>query len=286
MENALAMEAPINLGARLLAEFDALLRISPLGLGLWLLFVLGVAWTLAWAGPALVRMVWRLGKDPRRRLGLVASGLRVLGLLVGLAGVMRPVLVRAPTLGVVALLIMIMLAGLATPTQVRNLASGLTLATRSRLREGDLVTLGQLEGTVREIGLLRVGLRTVDGGVTHVPAADFDRMAVTVGSRRAAMPIEARVLAGPGFDERGLEQLRRALWLSVYRRSDSDLRLTHDPLTGRVEVRMDTWAATSAVEVERHLRVLLLELTRGEIEAGETPIAVPAGEATGEEQST
>lgn len=274
MDKSLEIQAPLSFGARLLAEFDALLDISPLGLGIWLLFVLGVAWALAWAGPALVRMVWRLGKDPRRRLGLLASGLRITGLLIGIAGVLRPVLVRAPTLGVVAVLIMIALAGLATPTQLRNLASGLSLATRSRVREGDLVTLGELEGTVREIGLLRVGLRTIDGGVTYVPAADFDRVAVTVGSRRAAMPIEARAVAGPGFDERALERLRRALWLSVYRRANSDLRLTHDPQTGRVEVRMDTWAATSAAEVERHLRVLLLELTPSAGEAaGE--VAVP-----------
>ena len=109
------------------------------------------------------------------------------------------------------------LAGLVAPTQLRNLASGLSLATRSRLREGDLVTIGALEGTVRDIGLLRVGLRTVDGGLTHVPAADFDRVAVTVGSRRAAVPIEARVVAGTRFDERGLERLRQRLeaWLAA-----------------------------------------------------------------------
>ncbi|PRQ09825.1 mechanosensitive ion channel domain-containing protein [Enhygromyxa salina] len=281
MDKSLALQAPLSLGARLLAEFDALLHISPLGLGIWLAFVLGVAWALAWAGPAIVRMVWRLGRDPRRRLGLLASGLRVLGLLVGVAGVLRPVFSRAPTLGVVAVLIMIVLAGLATPTQVRNLASGLSLATRSRVREGDLVTLGELEGTIREIGLLRVGLRTIDGGITHVPAAEFDRVAVTVGSRRAAMPIEAQVIAGPGFDELGLERLRRALWMSVYRRANSDLRLTHDPQTGLVEVRMDTWAATTAVDVQRHLRVLLFELTRSVTEAGE-PTGDRPGEGSGE----
>ncbi|KIG13830.1 hypothetical protein DB30_07543 [Enhygromyxa salina] len=269
MDKTLAIEPPLSLGARLLAEFDALLHMSSLGLGIWLAFVLGLAWALAWAGPAIVRMIWRLGRDPRHRLGLLASALRIIGLVVGVAGILRPVFSRAPTLGVVAVLLLIALAGLATPTQVRNLASGLSLATRSRVREGDLVTLGELEGTVREIGLLRVGLRTVDGGITHVPAAEFDRIAVTVGSRRAATPIEAQVVAGPGFDELGLERLRRAVWMSVYRRAGSDLRLTHDPRTGRVEVRMDTWAATAVVDVERHLRVLLFELTRDPTQAGD-----------------
>ncbi|PRP90046.1 Mechanosensitive ion channel [Enhygromyxa salina] len=259
-------EQQLSFGARLLAEFDALLRISPLGLVVWLVFVLGAAWVLAWAGPAIVRTTWRLGIDPRRRLGLLSSGLRVAGLLVGVAGVLRPIFVRAPTLGVLAIVLAVMLAGFIAPTQLRNLTSGLSLATRSRLREGDLVTIGELEGTVRDVGLLRIGLRTVDGGVTHVPASDFDRVAVTVGSRRAAVPIEARVVAGPGFDERGLERLRRALWMCVYRRAGSDLRITHDPETRRVGVRMDTWAAMSEVEVERHVRALLIELTQGAAE--------------------
>jgi hypothetical protein len=257
------MDQPSSLGARLLLEFDALLDISPLGLLIWLLFVFAVAWALALAGPAIVRMVWRLGMDPRRRLGLLASAARILGLLVGVSGVLRPVFVRAPTLGVIAVLLFVALSGLIAPTQLRNLASGLALATRSRLREGDLIRIGEVEGTVRDIGLLRIGLRTVDGGLTHVPAADFDRQAVTVGSRRAAVPIDAEVIAGPGFDERAFERLRHSLWLCAYRRANTEVRIDHDPETRRVAVRLDTWAATSPVEVEQHLRAMLLELTQG-----------------------
>ena len=252
-----------SLDARLLSEFDALRELSPLALVIWYAFVLAAAWALAAGGPGAVRMAWRLGLDPRRRLGLLASGLRMLGLLVGFVGFMRPVLVRAPTFGLAAVVITLALAGLIAPMQLRNLASGLSLATRSRLREGDLVTIGALEGTVRDIGLLRVSLRTVDGGITHVPAADFEREAVTVGSRRAAVPIEARVLTGPSFDDAALERLRRALWLSPFRRAGTEPQIRVDVDSGRVEVRIDTWAAISPVEVERHLRALMLELTDG-----------------------
>jgi hypothetical protein len=222
-----------------------------------------------------VRMAWRLGLDPRRRLGLLASGLRILGMVLGFIGFLRPIIVRAPTFGLAAVVITLALAGLIAPLQVRSLASGLSLATRSRLREGDLVTIGALEGTVRDIGLLRVSLRTVDGGITHVPAADFEREAVTVGSRRAAVPIEALVVAGPDFDDAALERLRRALWLSPYRRAGTDPRIAFDIETGRVEVRMDTWAVNAAVEVEQHLRILLLEITRKA--AGDPPVAEEAG---------
>ncbi|MFO7567029.1 MAG: mechanosensitive ion channel [Enhygromyxa sp.] len=266
---------PAELGVRLLSELDALRELSSLGLLVWDVLVIALAWVIAWAGPASVRTAWRLGLDPRRRLGLLSSAARILGLLIGSIGVLRPVLTRAPLLGIAALIVAVALAGLVAPMQLRNLASGLSLATRSRLREGDLVTIGALEGTVIDVGLLRVSLRTVDGGVTHVPAADFEREALTVGSRRAAVPIEARVIAGLGFDDRALERLRRALWLSPYRRAGTDPRIAFDIETGRVEVRMDTWAVNAAVEVEQHLRILLLEITRKA--AGDPPVAEEAG---------
>lgn len=259
MNPDLARQAPDDLGTRLLQEFDALRDVSPLGLGMWLTLLLLLAWLLAWAGPALVRMAWRLGIDPRRRLAWLSSSLRIAGLLVAVLGLLRPLLERAPMLGTGSVLVLLALVGLVAPMQLRNLASGLGLSTRSRLREGDLIRVGELEGIVRDIGLLRVDLRTIDGGVTQVPASEFDRLPVTVGSRRAAVPIEAKVIVGPEFDEAALARLRRALWLCVYRRANTDVRVEHDPETRRVVVRMDTWAALAVVEVERHVHALLVE---------------------------
>jgi hypothetical protein len=256
--------ASLELGARLLDEFDALSGLSPLVTLAWLVLVLVLAWSLASGGPRIVRMIWRLGLDPRRRLGLLASALRVTGLLVGTIGVLRPVISRAPTLGSIAALAAVALVGVIAPTHLRNLASGLALISRSRLREGDLVAVAGIEGRVRDIGLLRVSLRTADGGVTHVPAADFDRAAVTVGSRQAAVPIEARMITGPEFDDAALERLRRAVWLSPYRRAGTDPRVVFDVERGRtVEVRIDTWATISTAEVERHLRALLIGYVGG-----------------------
>ena len=252
------IEPELGFGTQIVAEFDALLLISPLGLGLWLAFVLALASLFAWAGPAAVHFAWRIGADQRRRLGLAASAMRVVGLIIGFAGVLRPVFMRAPTLGMLILVVVLALAAGIAPTQLRNLASGLSLSTRTRLREGDLVCVGPHEGIVRDIGLLRVGLRTSEGGVTHVPAADFDKLAVTVGSRRAAAPVVARVLAHPEFGDKELELLRHALWLCVYRRAGSELHLDYNPHTRALEVRMDTWAQTAVAEAERHLRAILI----------------------------
>jgi small-conductance mechanosensitive channel len=254
---------PDGFDVRLLQDFDALREISPLGFALGLLLLLFAAWLLAWAGPAGVRTAWRLGMDPRRRLGLLSSALRIAGLLVAVLGTARLVFARAPTLGVIAVLVALVLAALVLPTQLRNLASGLALSTRTRLREGDLIRVAEIEGTVRDIGLLRVELRTIDGGITQIPASEFDRLPVTVGSRRAAVPIEAKILVGPEFDEAALIRLRRALWLCVYRRANTEVRVEHDPETRRIVVRMDTWAAMAVAEVERHVRALLVERCAG-----------------------
>lgn len=276
MNPELEATPPPDFAARLLTEFDALRELSPLATLLWLVLVFGVSWALAWVGPTLVRLLWRVGVDRRRRLGLLSSALRLSGLLVAVFGALRPVFVRAPTLGLIFVVLIIALAGLVAPTQLHNLASGLALATRTRLREGDLVRIGALEGTIRDISLLRVQLRTIDGGVTHVPAADFDRQAVTVGSRRAAVPIVVKVMTGPGFDEAALERLRQAVWLCVYRRANTEVRIEHDPRTRALEVRMDTWAANSVVEVERFLRASLVEFTaRDHLE--DEPLVVEVG---------
>lgn len=256
-EGLVGLDESEGFGARLVREFDALLDISPLGAALWLTVLLLLALLLAWGGPAVVRTMWRLGMDPRRRLGLAASGLRLAGLLVPVLGIMRPLLGRAPTLGIIGLLVALVLAGLIAPMQLRNLASGLSLSTRLRLREGDLLRIGEIEGSVRDIGLLRVEVRTIDGSVTQVPASEFDRLPVSIGRRRAAVPIEAEVSVDRDFDEAALERVRRAVWLCVYRRANTDVRVTHDPDNHRVAVRMDTWAATSVAEVERHVRALL-----------------------------
>ena len=255
--------------AKLNAEWAELAKLKPVLVAIGISLALGFAVLVGVIGPLLVRLAWRLGRDHHRRLGLASSAMRLLGLLIGIGGVLKPVVKHAPILASLIVLALIVFTLLIAPTQLRNFISGLGLSTRSRLREGDLVTIGGFEGTVRDIGLLRVGLRTADGGVTHIPAADFDRMPVTVGSRHAAVPVEAVVQVGPEFDERELEGLRRALWLSVYRRAGTDLVVDFEPNTRRLQVRMDTWASMAVAEVEAHVRALLLARTQrgGELEA-------------------
>lgn len=269
--------AAVQLGARLALELEALLALKPLGLAMAVAASLGLAWLVSVAGPVAVRTAWRLGFDVRRRLGFAASASRVLALLIAVLGSLRPIFSDAPTIGTLLLLALLILAAIATPVQIRNLGAGLSLAARSRIREGDLIEIGDIEGTVRDIGLFRVTLRTAEGGTTHVPAADFDRLPVVVGSRRAALPVEAYAPVDPARVDVTMAAIRKALWFSPFRRADTELHLRHDPKRAQVEVRLDTWAGSAPAEVEQHLRALLAR-TIAEVEGPGAAPSAPAAE--------
>jgi hypothetical protein len=242
-------------------ELDALLEIVPLRLLVWFVLVAGLVWLLAVAIPLGIRIAWQLGLDPRRRLAIVRTLARVLAPFVGLLGIAEPFFTRAPALALIGLFALAGLAMLASPMGVRNLAAGLGLLLRARPRPGDLIRIGELEGTVDDIGLMRVSLRTREGGITMVPTADFERLPVTIGSHGAAVPVEIDVELAQPLDDAALERLRRALWFSPFRRAGTDVHLVRDPSGGRLHLAIDTWAPRASVELERHVRNLL-ESTR------------------------
>jgi hypothetical protein len=241
----------------LLVELDVLLEIAPLRLLLWFALVGALVWLLAVAIPLAIRIAWQLGIDGRRRLAIAITLARVLAPIVALLGIMEPFFTRAPALSLIGLLAVGGLTMLASPSSARNLAAGLGLALRARFRPGDLIRIGELEGTVDDIGLMRVSLRTREGGVTLIPTADFDRMPVTIGSHGAAVPVEVEHQPTRPLDEVALERVRRALWFSPFRRAGTEVRLTCDPVSGRLHVAMDTWVPRTSVELERHVRELL-----------------------------
>lgn len=241
----------------LLDELQALLEIAPLRLLLWFALVGVLVWLLAVAIPIAVRIAWQLGIDARRRLTIASTLARVLAPIVALLGIMEPFFTRAPALSLIGLFALGGLALMASPSSARNLAAGLSLALRPRFRIGDLIRIAEFEGTVDAIGLTRISLRTREGGVTLIPAADFERLPVTIGSHGAAVPVEVEHRPQRPLDEAALERVRRALWFSPFRRAGTEIRLTCDPDSGRLHVAIDTWAAGTSVELERHVRELL-----------------------------
>ncbi len=250
-----------TLTERLAAELATLLELTSIGLLVWFVLLVVIVWALGVLVPLGIHVAWRLGLDGERRLTFAASLARISALLVAIVGALQPFFVRAPTLTIAGALLIAALLSAIAPTSLRNLAAGLGLALRGRLRPGDLVRIGDVEGTIRDVGLARVRLRTAEGGVTLVPAADFDRLPLTIGSRQAAVPVEVSFQPGVAIDDAMLEQLRRVLWLSPFRRAGTDVRLRHDPESGRLDAAIDTWTERSSPELERHLRDLLRRAT-------------------------
>lgn len=238
-------------------ELDALLEIAALRLLLWLALVAGLVWLLAVVIPLGIRIAWQLGIDSRRRLAIVRTLARVMAPIVALVAGIEPFFTRAPALTLIGLFALGSLAMLANPSGVRNLSAGFGLVLRARLRPGDLIQIGALEGTVDDVGLMRVSLRTREGGLTMVPTADFERLPVTIGSHGAAVPIEIEYQPTQTLDDDALERLRRALWFSPLRRAGSDVRVVCDRSSGRLQVAIDTWAPRASVDLERHVRQLL-----------------------------
>jgi len=249
------MSAPFS--DAMLAERDALLTLAPLGLLLWFVVLAGIVWLLAVGAPFAVRVAWQLGVDPRRRLHLASSFTRMLAPLVALFGAMVPFWSRAPTVSLIGVVVVVVVVVAVSPSSARNLAAGVTLALRTRPRPGDQVRIGEIAGTVAHISLTRVSVRTGEGGVTLVPAADFERLPVTIGTHGAAVPIEVDVKSPVPLDDAALQRLRRALWFSPFRRAGTEIRVVCDPVGEGVHVVMDTWAPRASVELERHVGDLL-----------------------------
>ncbi len=251
------MISMISMIASLAEELDALVDLPPLRLLLWFSFSIGLVWSLAVGLPLGIRIAWQLGLDPRRRLVLASSLSRFMAPFVALLGLLEPFFIRAPMISLIGLVTLVTLMIAASPSSARNLAAGLGLALRAHPRPGDLIQIGALEGTVDYVGLMRVSLRTREGGVTLVPTADFERLPVTIGSHGAAVPVEVDFQPNAPLDDAMLERLRRALWFSPFRRAGTEVRVVSDPVSGRLHVAIDTWAARSSAELERHLRELL-----------------------------
>jgi len=234
-------------------ERDALLALAPLPLLLWFAMLAGIVWLLAVGVPFAVRIAWQLGVDPRRRLFLASNIARLLAPFVALLGAVAPFSGRAPTLCALGLPALILLVVAVNPSFARNLAAGVGLAMRGRPRPGEQIQIGELEGTVIAVGSTRVSLRAHGGGVIFVPAADFERLPVTVGKQRATVPVEVDIHAPRPFDDAALLRLRRALWFSPFRRAGTAVGLAGAPDDRHVRVVLDTWAPTVSRELERHV---------------------------------
>ena len=245
-------DAPIGWFERELASL-----VDVLGPALWLRLLWGLLLTVL-----IYRMIngtprifWRLGLDRKRRAGAIASAVGLLMLLAGFVWTLRPILAAAPGVSLLGLGGVGLLASLALPNVVQSFVAGIRMSFRRRLREGQQISISDMRGTVRRIGLFETTLRTPDGATVHVPNHVFARDKLTVIRAQNAALIEFSIGLDDAIDDETLDRVLGVIFLSPYRRAGTKPRieLPHGE-KGVLNIAVQTWATREVESVERALR--------------------------------
>jgi small-conductance mechanosensitive channel len=219
---------------------------------------------------ALLRLGWRLGFDSQRRW--VRRSALARWLLAGLAAlaIVRGAFVVAPALTtlftLLALLGVLLLSGL-----LPSVLAGAGLTLRRTIRVGDRVRVGQQEGVVREMSLLRLRLAGPDGSTILLPNRLLTDLPVVVDRARHSVPARARVTLKERPDAALLEKLRQAAALSPYRAPDSLVDISRSPDDElQVIVEIQVWAARA----QRDARAQLEAAVRGAADGRSSVVGV------------
>lgn len=231
---------------------------SLLGLDeLLLLFVYGVVALLAAEGVgAFVHGMWRLGFDVERKLGRWLVFIKLLLALVLLYVVLRRFVTVAPVLSGAAMVVFAAVALATLRGSLESLAVGVGLAFRGRFKPGDRIVVAEYTGTVREIGLTGVHLRSPEGTTVFLPNRLLHDHAVLVtrAENTASVIVSLRPQHEPTPED--LDRVRRGLLLSPYRSIGTPVRavLRHD---GSLEVEIQAQSSLLVADAERQLETSL-----------------------------
>ncbi len=228
-----------SLGSEILLEFRTLTTLLTPGLVLYLMAVffvaLGARRGIGW----ITKLAWRLGADPRHRLSRVKGGLDLGVVLLATVVAARPFFVAVPLVSSIGLAVFGLVVAVALPEWVQSLVAGLSLTRRAQFREGDRIEVGDVEGAVERMGLLRTVLRASDGSSVSVPNRDIVRRAIRVGGELSAVPVTIELPPETSGTSAARERARRLAWLSPYRRAGSPPRL--EEREHRLVLGIQTW---------------------------------------------
>ena len=244
-----------ELGTELIAELQHVVDVLTPGRALVAIALLLLVVVMRRVLLVAMRIAWRLGWDPRRRLARMRSYAEI-GLMVGVALLLGwMVFTVVPLLTTLATVAAALVIAIALPGGLQDFAAGVALAGRARFLEGDQIEVGKHSGTVRHIGLLRTMLRLSNGGSLWMPNREVVRSAVQVGREQQALPLIVELPVGE-LDADQRERLRRVAHLSPYRRAGSRPSLRLDD--GRWVLSFQTWCTRRpevvSRAVERQLR--------------------------------
>lgn len=203
---------------------------------------------------AAIRMLWRFGLDSKRRLG---AGRRLIDVLVfgALASwAVTRLAAAAPILTGLAAVFAVggVIWALALPLQ--DLAAGLGIVLKGRIHEGDHIRVGATQGTVQEIGLLRLVLRDAVGATVYVPHRLIVQAVVQVHRDRRQIPATVRIPCNGAPPHEAMETARRIGLLSPWRIPGTPVSVTIDDDEAALLVELQTWTEAGVRYATRQLR--------------------------------
>ncbi len=223
---------------------------------LYVAALLGLVWLLRRALLSGTRVVWRLGWDRKRRIARFRSIADVTLIVVVALLVLRKLLDAAPVITWLSVAVLGLVVALALPHWIRDFIAGVSLASRSRFREGDQVRLPSAVGAVRHIGLWRTEIRAGDGGTLSVPNREVLSHTIQVGREQRAAPVDVVLPPEAASSPEQRTMLLRLAHVSPFRRGGSRPTLTE---TDRGWVlSMQTWSTRDVDGARRALERQLL----------------------------
>ncbi len=237
----------------LLGEARGMASLFAPGHLLFLTVVLGGVLGLNALLQALIRLGWRFGFDSQRRWARRSALIRWLLAALAASAMLRSSFAVAPlltTLSSLALLLAaVLLSGL-----IPNAFAGAGLLLRRHIRVGDRVRVGEQEGVVRNVGLLRLRLSGLDDATILIPNRLLTDLPVLIDRARHSVPVRARVRLNQVPDAALLAKVRQIAALSPYRAAESPVdvsRAAEDEQQLIVEIQV--WTARAQRDAKAQL---------------------------------
>lgn len=171
---------------------------------------------------------------------------------------------RAPLLLGISLAVLAGAGGLGIALRGRAWVWGLAMIWRGRVRIGDRLRFGTVDGVVTDVGIFGITVVSDDGARAFVPNAKLAGDTFSVASPEEAHPAEITVhAAGIELCDADLEQLRRIAALCPYRHSGGVVSVETSSDRRSATVTFRSWSEEGTQLARAHVREAFASVVSG-----------------------